>query len=1428
MSNNQISFNNQLTGIPNLEAILQQSREVLQEFATRPDFTDQMQLTFGEEVDVASLQETWVSGNLGTLPEIEVLPASEINGANGAFAKETNTLYLSQELLNQGNTDTITNVFLEEYGHYLDSSFTNTEVPGDEGALFSEFALDHKLSAQTISKFQNTNDLATVNFDGQKIIIETLFGGIGDTIGDGIDDITDPISDIVNEAKNTFTDQFQDLVNTGTFPESVSDLQDDATTIVENAVENASGSAEQVAENVTEDILKTIDFYVEGGEEIINVTGDLLKQTKDTLGDLSEATINQLSSAISGVQSTISDLSLPNLPNAHLGIVPTSEASVGTNLGFLGGTGSASLSLPIVLDTDFGNLSEPSSAIFPDILLGGTISAGFEGGPGFDAGFDTAPLSFPIKAGKGLTKDLTGGLGGLFGPPISGSGGPEIAGSVFAEGSIKAGGGIGGSVELGFTDVPPSFSPAVKPEVGAGAGAELVAGVSLDLISTTIDTQFDVIPGLGPVPEVVIDNILDFLNPTTEADAEKALKDIVDIGASALNGLNDSIDTIGTSLTNITENISLDSLGSTDSSPIEGIKDTGAIDFLTDLADPESILPDLSDIKGSIPEISDVPSLEEIDTSGIKDAFNSGLIGQATNEAISFAESIKSGDQSVQFDPPVSLPSELDFGIDTEEFTSLLPEEITGFLDNVENQLPESIKTLLPDNFGGVSIGGEGKATGKASNLLETLFPDNLTQAFSDNNSDSGDDNGDDGNDQPPEQVNTISLSNNQDDEVAGTNGEKDIFQLDLTGFANTGNFNFGEDQIANYNPDDGDVIQFINAPEDLNEIDELTNSFTGSFTNVTAVNSASPTGTALTFEPSGFDNSAEVVLAGEQFEFDTQPSVDQLRNEVGVQFEFQANQENSGDDNSDNDSPTGGDDDKGQPQTFEVVNTQDSGSGSLRNAIKQANANEGTDTITFDESILEAPFPGFTPTASIDLTSGQLEITDDLTIEGLGADVLTIDAGGDSRVFLVNNGSENLIDVNLSGLTIANGKTNKNGAGILNAENLTLTKSSVEFNSATGSQSPGGGIANINGSLDLVNSTVLGNNSDNSGGGIFSSSERDNALTILNSTISNNDAAVGGAGIDIDGEAEIVQSTIANNSSSDNTGAGGIKNSGNLRIGTSIVDDNQPSDIANNGSISTFGDDVVNLVGDGSLSGENIINQDALLENVPLDNGGPTDTHSLDKDSPAINTDSKIPGDDFDLDGDGNTSENLPFDQRGEGFDRVVNDAIDLGAVEFQEPVNEPPQVNNPISDQNATEGESFQFQVPDNTFSDPDDDTLTFGANLNDDGELPNWLSFNADNRTFSGTPGEEDDGSLSILVTAEDSEGATVDTSFNLNVEEVEDGNNGDNGEDDVEPLPPENPIGIPTLPELPEIPENPIDIPTPFSSTEESSEQGLDLV
>ncbi len=134
---------------------------------------------------------------------------------------------------------------------------------------------------------------------------------------------------------------------------------------------------------------------------------------------------------------------------------------------------------------------------------------------------------------------------------------------------------------------------------------------------------------------------------------------------------------------------------------------------------------------------------------------------------------------------------------------------------------------------------------------------------------------------------------------------------------------------------------------------------------------------------------------------------------------------------------------------TFTVTNTNDSGSGSLRQAIASCSGNQQADTIIFDPVIFSSPQVIF-------LTTGELQVFRDLqpssgtafniSIIGPGPELLTIDANHKSRIFFSQDG--NYI-FSLSGMTLTHGFATKGGAihtrNSPNFSNIVVTENLVE-----------------------------------------------------------------------------------------------------------------------------------------------------------------------------------------------------------------------------------------------------------------------------------------------------------------------------------------------------------------------------------------------
>jgi hypothetical protein len=246
-------------------------------------------------------------------------------------------------------------------------------------------------------------------------------------------------------------------------------------------------------------------------------------------------------------------------------------------------------------------------------------------------------------------------------------------------------------------------------------------------------------------------------------------------------------------------------------------------------------------------------------------------------------------------------------------------------------------------------------------------------------------------------------------------------------------------------------------------------------------------------------------------------------------------------------------------PSTFVVDTLADSGPGSLRQAVLDANANPGADLIRFAPSARDG---------TVLLAGGELSITDDLRIDGPGADRLAVSGNDASRVFQIGSG----VAVGIDGLAVTHGRAVVRGGGILNAGTLTLSHAVLSNNLAVGvpGATPGavvdafgGGIFN-SGVLTvrhtrLVHNQAIGADGTPSsigssalGGAIFSNGtpSAPAAATVSYCTFLDNQAVGGAAGIDasragIGGAIANATSTLTVSRSAfhDNQAVGGIDN---------------------------------------------------------------------------------------------------------------------------------------------------------------------------------------------------------------------------------------------------------------------------------------------
>ncbi len=328
----------------------------------------------------------------------------------------------------------------------------------------------------------------------------------------------------------------------------------------------------------------------------------------------------------------------------------------------------------------------------------------------------------------------------------------------------------------------------------------------------------------------------------------------------------------------------------------------------------------------------------------------------------------------------------------------------------------------------------------------------------------------------------------------------------------------------------------------------------------------------------------------------------------------------------------------------------------------------------------------------------------------------------------VITGGYSNQEDIG-GGLTIANGavaafvdtvfsgnRSNFSGGAILNRGELILESAFVEDNQAASgggvanvfgtatlnnsriagnsSVGDGAGLQNIVGVLRLINSSISENTSSGNGGGIVNAG----SLALTNSTFSENSAGLDGGAISSVGDLELINTTLTQNQAGRN--GGGLYASGYASIFSSTLSGNSAGNLGG-GIHHYFGQLTLSnsiVLGNGARANEEVSAsafdlsvqasiigengervQDVFLETelgadgqtlggVLSDNGGSVETIAILQGGLAANVGliSALNQDSFDLDGDGDTNEQISLDARG--VNRIISGLLDVGAFEAEE----------------------------------------------------------------------------------------------------------------------------------------------------------------
>ncbi|MFN9398502.1 MAG: beta strand repeat-containing protein, partial [Dolichospermum sp.] len=1163
------------------------------------------------------------------LPQIEILDSSILGNANGAYASSNNQIYLSANFLATSTAEAISAVLLEEIGHFIDAQINQIDTPGDEGEKFSALVRGQNLTTQELDRINTENDWANITVGGEQVAVEQ----------------NTPIVLTVT----TTTDQ-NDGTATGGLSLRDAILIANANTTNDYIIELQGGQTYSLS-------IKNTTSLNNGGDEQAAVRGDLdiLAGGKITIKSVgTQKAIINATNLKTSFASGFGDSAIDVKENAYLILngVTITGASVGAV--WIADTSTAEISNSLITNNeitvasafyesnqDGSGITNYGTLLLKDSTISNNKAARFGGGI-YNADTATAIINNTTISGNTAAQNAGG---------ILNFGTATINNTTISNNSAeKSGGGISngdgtysytaGTITINNTTISGNSARENGGGIFNGDGRSYSDEGTITMNNTTISGNSARENGGG-----IFNREKTYLNNSTITNNTADLDSNNNGKGGGIYNFDDGYGTTEEVYTKNTMIVNNFHTPNNSGSPANGIYNPDISGLI--YGNNHNLIGNLTGASGTIGTGTDIVKPNIL----LGTLQNNGGTTQ-THALLDGSPAINAGNNN---NIPLDVTDTDGDGNTTE--TTPFDQRGTGF-SRIANNLVDIgafefqgiPSPIIKINNISIIEGNSGTKTGTVTVNLNAVTDKTVT-------------------------VNYTTANNNA---IAGIDYTATSGQLSFAPGETTKTFNVN---ILGDNIAEANESFFVNLSNATNAIIDP--------------NAGQGIVTITDDEPH------PIILGGNSL---PNPAITLTVNTTADQNDGTA---------------TGG--------------------LSLRDAILIANAVTTNDYII---NLTGGTTYSLTAFSLIDTKGGDLDILGKVTIQSTGTQPATIDASGltnADRVFEVFN------YLNLSNIVVKGGLTTEDGGGIYIGENATalLFNTTVKDNSSSSYFSSGGGIYN-DGVLALINSTVADNqvvDVDNFGGGIYNSGQAillgttiknntagsaggiysSGTLTISNSTIYNNTASQGlgfGGGIYHWGTTSLINSTVSGNKADYGGGiyaSNGILNIFNSTITQNAVDetyDGYVGGIDNSGASVNLKNSIVagNIGGspdlDGNINGNNnnlignlsgasgtvgtgtdIVNVNPQL-GLLQDNGNGIFTHALLSGSPAINkgNNALITTDVFDIDADGNNSENIPFDNRGSGYTRISGGTVDIGAFEFQPALN----LSLSINDVTLTEGNS------------------------------------------------------------------------------------------------------------------------------------------